>query len=253
MYRWKDSDVRAILGLVTRSLCSADSVEESLRQLLQELSGALHAEGWVFESGMFTPSCEQDAASSLELPEVNQWQKVQSLMSENGAVHSCLGADQLGRYPCYMQKFASQIAVAERDCLIDVTNCKCLDREATHPVIACLWCNGKRQTRCLEYSRGIGQPPFTDRDQAILRVLARQLEQVAAGAGGLTAKNHSRHGLSPRQREVLELLLVGKNCKQIAAELRLSVYTVNDYIKAIYRRYEVSCRAELLAAVHIGA
>ncbi len=66
-------------------------------------------------------------------------------------------------------------------------------------------------------------------------------------------RNHPAHDLSPRQREVLDLLLTGKNGKQIAADLRLSVHTVNDYIKAIYRRYDVSSRAELLAAVHVGA
>lgn len=252
MYRWTDSDVKAIVGLVTRSLCSADNVDESLQQLLQELSGALNADGWVFETGRNDlPAYPLSPASPVSLRPPSQWTEIKSLVSEGlSETHSVANGR---RYPFYTDRYASKVALVEKDCLVGVTECACQAGRAPHPVIACVWSNNQGQTRCLEYSRAVGKESFTDRDQAILRVLARQLEQVAAGAGGLIAKNHPAHGLSRRQREVLELLLVGKNCKQIAAELRLSVYTVNDYIKAIYRRYEVSCRAELLAAVHVGA
>jgi GAF domain-containing protein len=46
---------------------------------------------------------------------------------------------------------------------------------------------------------------------------------------------------------VFELLLTGKNEKEIAADLRLSARTVHKYIENIYRLLRVNSRAELMA------
>jgi DNA-binding NarL/FixJ family response regulator len=53
--------------------------------------------------------------------------------------------------------------------------------------------------------------------------------------------------LSPRLSQTLQLLLTGDSEKQVANKLRLSRHTVHVYVKALYRRYDVSTRAELLA------
>lgn len=53
--------------------------------------------------------------------------------------------------------------------------------------------------------------------------------------------------LSPRQREVLTLLLRGLAVKEIAGELDLSQHTVNEHVKALHRHFNVSSRGELLA------
>jgi two-component system nitrate/nitrite response regulator NarL len=48
-------------------------------------------------------------------------------------------------------------------------------------------------------------------------------------------------------RQTLALLLAGDSEKQIAHRLGLSQHTVHVYVKALYRRYDVSSRGELLA------
>jgi DNA-binding NarL/FixJ family response regulator len=53
--------------------------------------------------------------------------------------------------------------------------------------------------------------------------------------------------LSPRQEQTLHLLLKGDSEKQVARKLELSKHTVHVYVKELYRRFEVSSRAELLA------
>lgn len=53
--------------------------------------------------------------------------------------------------------------------------------------------------------------------------------------------------LTPRARAVLRCLLEGDSDKQVAARLKLSGYTVNQYVKVIFRHFRVSSRAELLA------
>lgn len=53
--------------------------------------------------------------------------------------------------------------------------------------------------------------------------------------------------LSPREKQTLWKLLAGRGEKEIAAEMHLSVNTVHHYVKALYRHFNVSSRAELLA------
>ncbi|WP_342375199.1 LuxR C-terminal-related transcriptional regulator [Myxococcus stipitatus] len=52
--------------------------------------------------------------------------------------------------------------------------------------------------------------------------------------------------LPRRERQTLELVLDGLGDKQIAERLGISRFTVNHYTKAIYRRFEVNSRAELI-------
>ena len=56
-------------------------------------------------------------------------------------------------------------------------------------------------------------------------------------------------GLTPRQTEVLALLLQGKPNKLIARELHLSVETVKDHVAAVLRALNVSTRTQAVLAV----
>jgi DNA-binding NarL/FixJ family response regulator len=53
--------------------------------------------------------------------------------------------------------------------------------------------------------------------------------------------------LSPREREVLELLARGFLYKEIAEMLKISVQTVNTYIRRIYEKLHVRSRAQAVA------
>jgi DNA-binding NarL/FixJ family response regulator len=61
------------------------------------------------------------------------------------------------------------------------------------------------------------------------------------GRGGPTGK------LSPRERQVLQLVADGYENKQIATELGLSEATVKTYLRGVFERLEVSSRAEAVA------
>ncbi len=56
-------------------------------------------------------------------------------------------------------------------------------------------------------------------------------------------------GLTPRQTEVLGLLLQGKPNKLIARDLNLSVETVKDHVAAVLRTLNVSSRTQAVLAV----
>lgn len=55
------------------------------------------------------------------------------------------------------------------------------------------------------------------------------------------------HGLTDREREVIDRLCAGSDTRRVAAEMFLSAHTVQDHLKAIFAKTAVNSRRELLA------
>ncbi len=88
--------------------------------------------------------------------------------------------------------------------------------------------------------------PFSPRDCQVLHSLFKHTawlhKHSTAGSASVNLL-----ALSPRERDVLVRLLKGDSRKQVATKLNLSVHTVADHLKVIYRKLGVTSRAELLA------
>ncbi len=65
----------------------------------------------------------------------------------------------------------------------------------------------------------------------------------------LVRKRLALYHLSPREEEVVFLLLRGYSNKEIARECNLSVETVKEYLKNIYNKFGIHQRTALLAHV----
>ena len=94
----------------------------------------------------------------------------------------------------------------------------------------------------------LGQPPLSP---AIARRLLNYFRSgesqahpvpVADAANGRADSDFER--LTPRESEVLTYLSKGFTIKEIASLMGIKWFTVNDHIKAIYRKLNVSSRAE---------
>ena len=57
-------------------------------------------------------------------------------------------------------------------------------------------------------------------------------------------------GLSPREREVCELVLRGLVIKEAAAHLGISTNTVRNHLARVYQKLGVTTRAELVHRLH---
>ena len=106
-------------------------------------------------------------------------------------------------------------------------------------------------------SGGIYIPPMTmtsersevkldgDTVPSVLRVVREEAED----SGFQTQMPLDTLGLTPRQTDVLALLLKGYSNKLIARELNLSVETVKDHVAAVLRTLNVNSRTQAVLAV----
>lgn len=90
--------------------------------------------------------------------------------------------------------------------------------------------------------------------RALLNGIATQLQSISLameGAGGapLPLDHPDLQDLSPRETEVLGLLVGGDRVATIAQELHISPHTVRNHLKSIYRKLEVQTQAELIKRV----
>ena len=55
------------------------------------------------------------------------------------------------------------------------------------------------------------------------------------------------YGLTPREKEILQLLVQGHTIKAAAAELGIGYYTADEYIRAVYEKLQVNSRGSAIA------
>jgi DNA-binding CsgD family transcriptional regulator len=68
----------------------------------------------------------------------------------------------------------------------------------------------------------------------------------------LSDELYQRYNLSPREQEVLPLLVQGASNKELSERLFISVNTVKTHLRNIYAKFEVKNRYELLALLKHG-
>ncbi len=92
---------------------------------------------------------------------------------------------------------------------------------------------------------------LADADRVGALLLARRARRalVATGLRPRRAALEGAGALTPRQRQICELAAAGKGNRAIAAELFLSIKTVETHLAAAYRKLGVSARAQSPARV----
>ena len=105
---------------------------------------------------------------------------------------------------------------------------------------------GKGNFSAVGLHRQQGKPDFSAQETAIVELALGHVDWLHQRQAD-DAVNESVVQLSPRQRQVLMMLLAGQSLKEIARQLDLSDHTVGDYVKQLHKLFDVASRAELQA------
>jgi len=145
-----------------------------------------------------------------------------------------------------------------------------LREAAPAAVLVALSADEKRETVLAAIAAGAsGYIPKTSQSGVMLQALrfvlsggvylpAAVLEQRASERAHAPAPAAARRcaddlGLSPRQVDVLRLLVEGKSNKLIARDLAMSESTVKTHLEALFRRLDVNSRTQaVVAAARLG-
>ncbi|MDC0675900.1 helix-turn-helix transcriptional regulator [Nannocystis radixulma] len=117
--------------------------------------------------------------------------------------------------------------------------------DADHAIYAARYRASSELVRGFTLVRGWGDRPFEPEDAALVHIFNLAADDLLDDDG--PSWPQPRRPLAPREAQVLELLLGGQNEKQLADCLDLSIHTIHQYTKAVFRAFAVSSRAELMA------
>jgi PAS domain S-box-containing protein len=99
-------------------------------------------------------------------------------------------------------------------------------------------------------ARQVGPPTAIDVRSALHRIaLELQSISLSAGVGAVTAlplHHPDLEELSPRESEVLALLVGGERVPAIAKRLHISPHTVRNHLKSMFRKLGVGTQSELI-------
>lgn len=93
----------------------------------------------------------------------------------------------------------------------------------------------------------------TEEIAGTIRAVHRGSTEVPARIAGRLAERAQRQSLSPREQEVLHLLVLGRSNKEIGAQLFISEETVKSHLKTLFAKLRVRDRTEAaISAVRHG-
>jgi DNA-binding CsgD family transcriptional regulator len=84
-------------------------------------------------------------------------------------------------------------------------------------------------------------------DEAIDRLLAERGPAGPAATGADQRGRRRQPRLTTRQKEVLALMVLGRNSSEMAEELGVSVHTVRSHVQGVLKALEVSTRVEAVS------
>jgi DNA-binding NarL/FixJ family response regulator len=94
--------------------------------------------------------------------------------------------------------------------------------------------------------------------RAIARKVIQAFRSMSGGAAPATAEpattpvRGAETALSPREQQVIELLVKGYSYKEVASQLGISTGTVGTYVTRIYEKLHVTSRREIVARLQSG-
>ena len=113
--------------------------------------------------------------------------------------------------------------------------------------ITSMWAASDTRAVMIGNLRRASDPPYTDKDISLMSLMLRAVAPLIDREMFRPPDVLDQRKLSPRQQEVLLMLLSGDSEKEIAARLSRSIHTIHTFVGQIYELFDVQSRGELMA------
>lgn len=174
--------------------------------------------------------------------DVVQW-GLRSLLGSQSWVERCLAAHDEAEALALAARYEPHVALVDLFVGSESGAEICERLRAASPATKVLFISGAGRISA-SAARAAGANGFIPKDWSAADV-ANAVRMVALGMSVFEPGDEELPaGLSPREREVLELIATGATNPEIAAQLYLSPHTVKEHTSALYRKLGVRNRAE---------
>jgi DNA-binding CsgD family transcriptional regulator len=242
-------DVQAIVRLLGEVIAMQGALQDRKRHLVQGLSRLIDADVWMWvHSRSFLPGHDPVPFAVIDGGYAND--------EQNRLFFQCVTRPE-GHFvtrPVIEQAAAlGHVTRTRRDIVPDdkawyesVIYCEARGPSGLDDMIVSIYPIGDGVVSAFGFHKRQGAAPFGDRERCIVHLVLSEIDWLHRAGTDVPAARLA-DALTPRQVDILMLLLTGDGPKQIARKLALSVHTVNDHMKALHKRFQVNTRGELLS------
>ncbi|MGC4013911.1 MAG: helix-turn-helix transcriptional regulator [Luteolibacter sp.] len=247
-----DQDVRAIVRLLSDVAAESGAVNRKREILMEGLCRLIDAQAWLWAAA---PSLVPGQQPVYFYHQLGGLQPEQLPAYLKAVEHPDTGemtlpfAQELQKEGTHLTRLRQQI-IPDARFLSSPAN-KLWREAGLGPLILSFRPLEKGAMSSVGIYRHLDKLPFTQRESKIVHILLTEVDWLHMD-GLPVEESRSLPALSPRCRMVFTQLLHGRSRKQIAADLVLSVHTVNDYVKTLFSHFGVRSTPELLARFRVG-
>lgn len=247
-----EADVREIVRILAEVAAMKPNPEAQRGFLMKELARLLGADAWVWGVAPLLDPDKQPVYVYQQTGGFDEERMSRYLVAvehpDTGAMTAPL-AEALMRAGSQVTRLVDQIVPLER--YRNSPAWPLWQAADIGPLLITLHPLPGKGISCIGFYRSATAAMFTPRESRIAHILLSEVPILHEE--GLPHRTASiTPVLPPRCRLVLNHLVTGLSRKEIAHHLGLSVNTISDYMKLIFKHFDVHSQAELISRFHRG-
>lgn len=248
-----ESDVRSVVRLLGRVAQLNGPVEKKKRALMTGLAKLIDADAWSWIVARACDGNDHPAVGSFLHDGMSGPQFAQYVAMMQDRRHTPVEyaeLNKLRRRTSHFTRRWDQLVSAE--IWYGKNNRRLIDKVGFEHVMYCVSVlDSDGLFSGISLKRITGRPNFTPLQQRIANIVTSEVPWLHHH-NGLADVTRKVLPLTPRQQQVLSLLLDGRTVQKIADQLGLAFHTVHGYVRALYKHFGVHSRAELFRRFQTG-
>lgn len=246
-----EADVRALVRLVAECAVIPGGIMAQKKHLMDGLLELVDAAHWMWNVARIEPDGSIVAVSLHHNVSEAQLARLadENYGHQDNPCNRAM-AELCGRYPSWSRRMEDMLDVEAEAAWLEPFR---RDLDMGQSIFTMRAMDGEPTlTSAIGIHRPFGAEPFTERELRLVHIVAGEVEWLHRADAVPIEDGSSVATLAPRLQTVLTLLVDGQSSKSIAHHLGLSQHTVRDYVKQVYRHFDVGSHPELMRRFMVG-